>query len=91
MNKECGKKQLVLRNRWFYQKNFYIMQLINLLNKNNQSTEKDIQKYLEKRRLWLAEELNLCYPKLKYFNYQVTINYKIYMKGHKYDTCKVFQ
>ncbi len=28
------------------------------INENNQNTQKDIQKILEKRRLWLAKGLN---------------------------------
>lgn len=78
-----------MRNGWFYQGDHCITQSMTFVNENNQSTQKGIYKILEKKGLWPAKRLNLNYPKLKYFNCQVAAEYKIYVKGHKYNTCKV--
>lgn len=43
------------------------MQSMTFINKNKQSTQKDIQKILEKRGLWLAKGFNLSCPNPKYF------------------------
>ena len=77
MNKGYGGKQPVLRNGWFYQGDHCIMQSMNFLNENNQSTQKSIQKILEERELWPARGLNLSCPKPKCFNCQVAAECKI--------------
>lgn len=61
---------------------------MDFLNKNNQKTQKSIQKVLEEKTLWIAKELNLSYPKSKCFNCQIVVDCKIYIKRHKYNKCK---
>ena len=90
MNKKCGQKQPILRNRWFHQGDLGITQMINFLNKKNQLTQKRILKVLEEKRVGLAKKLNLSSLKPKCFNYQVAADYKICIKGHKYGTCTIF-
>ena len=51
INKECRGKQTILRNRWFYQGDLYIMEPMNFLNKKNQWTQKRNQKVLKKKRV----------------------------------------
>ena len=53
--------------------------------------QKRVQRILEKLQLWPIESLNLEYLKPKYFNCQVVIDCKIYIKGHKYDLYKSLQ
>lgn len=53
----------------------------------------DLKRYsksLKERRLWLTKNLNLNCPKLKYSNCQVAADYKICVKGYKYDIYKIF-
>ena len=47
-----------------------------------------MQKILEKQNLWSIKRLKLECSKPKYFYCQVVANYKIYIKGHKYNLCK---
>lgn len=77
MNKRYREKQPVLRNKWFYQKDYYITQLVKFSNENNQGNKKNTQKILEEKRLWPAKKFNLSYPKPKCFNCQVIVKYKI--------------
>lgn len=51
MNKRYREKQPVLRNKWFYQKDYYITQLVKFSNENNQGNKKSTQKILEEKRL----------------------------------------
>ena len=44
---------------------------------------------MEKRNLWLSRGLNLEYFKPKYFNYWVAAKYKICVKEHKCELCKI--
>ena len=89
MNKRCGEKQPILRNGWFDQGRTRITQPMNFLNDKNQWVQKEIQKVLEERGLWLAKKLNLSCPKPKRFKCQVSTDCKVCIKGHKCDTCKV--
>lgn len=57
----------------------------------NELVSKGILKILKKRGLWLAKGLNLSCLKPKYFNYQVSGEYKICVQGYKYDIYKEFQ
>ena len=43
---------------------------------------------MEEKNLWSSGRRNLEYLKLRYFNYQVTTNYKICIKKHK---CELYK
>lgn len=65
-----------------------VAQPMNFINDKNELVPKGIQRILEERGLWPAKGLNLSCPKPKCFNFQVSAEYKIYTKGHKFDICK---
>ena len=44
---------------------------------------------MEERNLWPSRGLNLECPKPKYFNCQVTVEFKICVKGYKYELYKI--
>lgn len=56
---------------------------------NGQRIQKGIQKVLEEIKLWLSGGLNLKCPKPKCFNCQVAAEYKIWVKKHNCELCKV--
>lgn len=58
---------------------------------NGQCIQKRIQKVLEERNLWPSEGLNLECLKPKSFNCQIAAEYKICVKEHKFDICKVLR
>ena len=89
MNKGAGSQQLRLCNGWFYRHDIQVDQPIEFQKDNGQLTQKEIHKVLEKRNLWPAKKLKLECLKPKCFNCQLVAECKIYVKGHKYDSCKV--
>lgn len=50
---------------------------------------KKIQKILTEQNFWLIRGFKLEYIKAKCFNYQLIAKYKICIKKHKYNLCKV--
>ena len=62
MNKGCGGKQPMLRNRWFDQRGTRITQPINFLNDKIQWVQKEIQKVLEERKLGPVKGLYISCP-----------------------------
>lgn len=44
-----------------------------------------------KKNLWPKKKLNLKCAKLKYFNYNIAGNFKIFIQSHKCDIYKIFK
>lgn len=49
---------------------------------------KIFKKFKIKKKPWLAKRLNLTYPKLKYFDFQ--IEYKTFIKRYRYNINEIF-
>ncbi len=62
---------------------------MNCQDNNRQLKPKGIEKILEEYDFWSIKGLNLEYVKPKCFNCQLVIEYKICVKGHKYNSYKV--
>ena len=89
MNKDIRDKQAQLRNDCFEKGEVWIEQPTNYNEVSNQCILKKIQRILEEWNLWPSGRLNLEYPKLKCFNCQVIAEYKICVKEHKCELCKI--
>ncbi len=91
MNKEIGRKQTLLLNKWYYEDGVRKIQQMNFQDTDGIWIQKKVKRVLENQNLWSANELNLSYLKPHCFNNRIAADYQSCVKSHMCDFCKVLK